>query len=110
MLRFELDVADLARQGEALGEVPREVAGFFRTATRDVATHAGASLKGQGFCASRRKMTRRAIEVTEKNEHALSNFSSTSPWQDDPLLTVVASKAGALRSSEGASPHQEKKP
>ena len=37
--------------------------------------------------------------MTEKNEQALSNFVSTSPWEDDPVLTEAGRKAVALMSS-----------
>ena len=38
-------------------------------------------------------MNRMSIDIVERNEQALSNFISTSPWDDTPLLEAIGQQA-----------------
>ena len=38
-------------------------------------------------------MNRMSIDIVERNEQALSNFISTSPWDDTPLLEAIGPQA-----------------
>jgi SRSO17 transposase len=95
-IEYNLTVSDIEDHAEALMEFHAAFAGFFRSATRSVAPHALDYLQGQLLCESRRNMTRMSVHIVERNEQALSNFISTSPWEDEPLLEAISQRVVPL--------------
>ena len=85
-LEYNLTVSDVEQHAEALVDFQAQFADFFRTTTRSVAPHALDYLRGQLLCETRRNMARMSVTVVERDKQALSNFISTSPWADEPLL------------------------
>jgi SRSO17 transposase len=93
---YNLTVSDIEQHAEALIVFHAQFAAFFRSATRSVAPHALDYLQGQLLCESRRNMTQMSIHIVERNEQALSNFISTSPWEDEPLLETIGQQVVPL--------------
>ena len=99
MIKFELTTNDIDQHAHDLTEFHEQFSDFFRTSTRTVAPHALAYMKGQLLCESRRNMAQMSVRVTKMNEQALSNFISTSPWQDAPLIEAIGKEAVCVMSS-----------
>ena len=98
-IEYTLTVSDVEQHADALVDFHEQFADFFRTTTRSVAPHALDYLRGQLLCETRRNMARMSVTVVERDEQALSNFVSTSPWQDAPLLEAIGDKAVDLLSA-----------
>ena len=96
---YHLTVNDIEAHADALLEFHAGFAIFFRSATRSVAPHARDYLQGQLLCESRRNMSQMSVQVVERNNQALSNFISTSPWEDAPLLEAIGQHAAGLLST-----------
>ena len=101
---YNLTVSDIEAHADALLEFHVGFADFFRSTTRSVAPHALDYLRGQLLCESRRNMSRMSVQVTERNHQALSNFISTSPWEDTPLLEAIGQHAVGLLSAPDGGP------
>jgi SRSO17 transposase len=99
---YNLAVSDIEAHADALLEFHDGFADFFRSATRSVAPHARDYLQGQLLCESRRNMNQMAVQVVERNPQALSNFISTSPWADAPLLAAIGQQAAERLSASAA--------
>lgn len=99
MMTFELNADDIDQHAQDLIKFHERFSAFFQTATRPVASHALEYLKGQLLCESRRNMSRMSVRVTKINEQALSNFISTSPWQDAPLIEAIGAEAVSVMSA-----------
>ena len=98
-ISYNLTVSDIEAHADALLAFHGGFSEFFRSATRSVAPHALDYLQGQLLCQSRRNMSRMSTQVVERNEQALSNFISTSPWADAPLLEAIGQQAVGLLSA-----------
>ena len=98
MLKFELTASDIHQHAQDLIGFHERFSEFFRTSTRNVAPQALEYLKGQLLCGSRRNMSQMSVQVTKVNEQALSNFVSTSPWQDAPLIEAIGTEAVSVMS------------
>ena len=96
---YHLTVSDIEAHADALLEFHAGFADFFRSATRSVAPQARDYLQGQLWCESRRNMSQMSAQVVERNHQALSNFVSTSPWEDGPLLETMGQQAAGLLSA-----------
>jgi hypothetical protein len=96
---YNLRVSDIEAHADALLEFHADFADFFRSATRNVAPHALDNLQGQLVCEARRNMSQMSSQVVERNPQALSNFISTSPWEDAPLLEAIGQHAARLLSA-----------
>jgi SRSO17 transposase len=96
---YNLTVSDIAAHTDALLEFHAGFADFFLSATRSVAPHARDYLQGQLLCEARRNMNQMSVQVVERNPQALSNFISTSPWADAPLLEAIGQQAVGLLSA-----------
>lgn len=96
---FELTADDIEQHAQDLIGFHEEFSEFYRTSTRNAAPQALDYLKGQLLCESRRNMSQMSIRVTNVNEQALSNFISTSPWQDAPLIEAISAKSVCVMSS-----------
>ena len=105
-LEYNLTVSDVEQHAEALVDFQAQFADFFRTTTRSVAPHALDYLRGQLLCETRRNMARMSVTVVERDKQALSNFISTSPWADEPLLEAIGEQAAALLSASSTSQAQ----
>jgi len=99
MMRFELTVDDIQQHAQDLFGFHERFSEFFRTSTRNVGSHALEYMKGQLLCESRRNMSQMSVRVTKVDEQALSNFISTSPWQDAPLIEAIGAEAVLVMSS-----------
>ena len=99
---YNLTISDIEAHADALLEFHAGFADFFRIATRSVAPHAHDYLQGQLLCESRRNMSQMSVRVVERNQQALSNFISTSPWEDAPLLEAIGQQAAGLLSAPEA--------
>lgn len=96
---YNLTVSDIEAHADSLLEFHADFADFFRSATRSVAPHALDYLQGQLVCEARRNMSQMSSQVVERNPQALSNFISTSPWEDAPLLEAIGQHAARLLSA-----------
>ncbi|NIN35525.1 MAG: IS701 family transposase [Gammaproteobacteria bacterium] len=99
---YELTIADIQAQAEALVEFHSQYTAFFQTKTRDNASQALEYLKGQLLLKSKRNMSQMATEVTAINEQALSHFTSNAPWDDASLTVQIGQDAVALIGPGGA--------
>lgn len=100
----QLTPEDLHTHAESLVEFHAEFAQHFRTQTREVSAQALAYLQGQLLGAPRRNMNQMAIHVVPVTEQSLSHFVSTSPWEEEPLIEAIGSKAVSLLDSPGEEP------
>ena len=102
-MRFELNISDIKEHADDLVEFHKEYVEYFQNATRNVAPHALEYMRGQLLCESRRNMKRMSVQVSQKNNQALSHFVSKSPWKEEELIEAIGGKAVELMES-----HQER--
>jgi|TARA_B100001971_G_C18203922_1_gene546340 SRSO17 transposase len=96
---FELTADDIGQHAQDLLGFHEQFSEFYRTSTRNASPQALEYLKGQLLCESRRNMSQMSVRVTNMNEQALSNFISTSPWQDVPLIEAIGAQSVCVMSS-----------